>query len=157
MKEKWNQPILTSNGTLGGNTFAVTAINTDSRTQPYYVFDSNKTDAYGAGWLSKATNNYLEWYNPKPLNISQLQIQYQTTSSAAVGYISSWEIKVSNDGVNYESIVVGTQGNYGITTIPISHNKCYRYWRFCVLAWPIEWYAIIDMQIKAKEFEDIYI
>lgn len=155
--ENWTQPVLTSNGQMDIDEFAVSAVNTDTRTQPYYAFDANKADAWNYGWLSKAKDNYLQWYNSQMLNIKQLEIQYQTTSSAAVGYISSWELKASNDNINYVSICTGTQGNYGITTIPIEQEYAYKYWRFCVIAWPIEWYAIINLQITAACKIGIYV
>lgn len=166
----WIQPVISSNGTIGGSSFAVSALNTDSRTQPYYAFDSNLSDTFTAGWLSKVSNNYLEWYNPKPLNISQLQIQYQTTNTSSVGYISSWVIKASSNGENFIDILSGTTGNYGITNISIEHSGYYKYWRFYPINWSSEWYDIINMQIAATEqsivggtaddydfYEDVYI
>ena len=147
----FSQPVLSANGTIGGSSFAVTAVNTDSRTQPYYAFDSNKSDTFTAGWLSKASNNYLEWYNPNPINITKLVIQYQTSSASSVGYISSWKIAASNDNINYTNILSGTTSNYGVATITISHTGYYKYWRFYPLAWSSEWYDIIDLQITAQE------
>lgn len=146
----FSQPVLSANGTIGGSSFAVTAVNTDSRTQPYYAFDSNKADTFTAGWLSKASNNYLEWYNPNPLNITKLVIQYQTSAASSVGYISSWKITASNDDTNYVDILSGATSSYGVATITISHTGYYKYWRFYPLAWSSEWYDIIDLQITAQ-------
>lgn len=147
----WIQPILTSNGYKGGREFAVSALNTDSRTKPYFVFDNNLSDNYNAGWLSKASNNYLQWYNPNPINITQLNILYQTTSASSVGYITNWIIRASNDGDNFIDIIEGTTGNYGNTVISISHERYYKYWRIYPISWSSEWYAIINMNITAQE------
>lgn len=149
------QPILTENGIIGGNTFACAALNTDTRTAPYMAFDSNKANAFTAGWLSKATNNYFEWYNPKALNISKLEIQYMTSNSSAVGYLTSWTIQASNDGETFIDILSGTDGNFGLTTINIQHSGYYKYWRLLPLTWSDEWYCIVNMDIIATtEGED---
>lgn len=147
----WIQPVLTSNGYKGGREFAVSALNTDSRTKPYFVFDNNLSDNYNAGWLSKASNNYLQWYNPNPINITQLNILYQTTSASSVGYITNWIIRASNDGDNFIDIIEGTTGNYGNTVISISHEGYYKYWRIYPISWSSEWYAIINMNITAQK------
>ena len=149
--QDWVQPVLTANGTMGGREFAVSALNTDSRTNPYFVFDNNLSDNYNAGWLSKASNNYLQWYNPNPINITQLNILYQTTSASSVGYITNWIIRASNDGDNFIDIIEGTTGNYGNTVISISHEGYYKYWRIYPISWSSEWYAIINMNITAQE------
>jgi len=154
IEQPWTQPVLSANGTIGGDSFACSALNTDTRTAPYMAFDSNKTNNFTAGWLSKAANNYFEWYSPKALNISKLDIQYMTSNSSAVGYLTSWTIQASNDGETFVDILSGTDGNFGLTTINIQHSGYYKYWKLLPLTWSDEWYCIVNMDITATQLTE---
>ena len=74
--ESWEQPVMTANGTMGGNSFAC-----DSSTPAdlgfgfgpqyaYHAFDANAFMAMGIGakWFS--------WYNPVDLSISKIEMDW---------------------------------------------------------------------------------
>lgn len=65
----WTQPILTSDGTLGGNSFAVQMLN--NPTNPAWQAFNDSAD--GARITSGAsTDSSYTMYNPNPLKISKI-------------------------------------------------------------------------------------
>lgn len=71
----WVQPVLTSNGTMGGDSFACVAGSEidlgfgEGPNYAYYAFDNNANTS----WWGKGS---ISWYNPVPLNILKIEISY---------------------------------------------------------------------------------
>ena len=61
--QEFVQPVLTSNGTLGGDSFAVAG-----NTNTYNAFDGATSGAYATG----ATNNTVIVYNPNPICLTNV-------------------------------------------------------------------------------------
>lgn len=90
---KFTRPNLTSNGEIGGSSFAVTATNNEA--DAYKAVDSS-TSTY---WEGPSMSEYLI-YNPNPLCIYAFTIRY-TTSSYKPTYIS---VKIGDgDWVSYSA------------------------------------------------------
>ncbi len=88
------RPDLTSNGTLGGNAFAVE--NGSASTSWRAVDDSSSTYA-----TMNSTYGYeFIFYNPDALKVSQLDLTFSSTTYAATGIT----IEGSNDGENWTSV-----------------------------------------------------
>lgn len=105
------QPILTTNGTLGGTSFGVAAIEYSSSNAAYKAF--NNDEAY---WHSPAIAYYsnveLFFYNPFALKIDSIDITNRTDSS------SVWPAKAvylygSEDGVYY--VLLASKTNTPLT------------------------------------------
>lgn len=64
--QDWTQPVLTANGTLGGNSFAVSSNLSDF----YKAFDNNN-DSYINGFNE---NCWFTFYNPNPLKVSAIEM-----------------------------------------------------------------------------------
>ena len=115
------QPVLTSNGTLGGDKFAVA--DKYGSTTAYKAFDGSITSA----WSSAATNtaDYLIFYNPKPLLITNIECFNYTWITG------KWELYGSNDNFLYEILASGTNTQVsGSFNIDLSSNtKAYKYYR----------------------------
>ena len=98
--EKWEQPVLTSDGVLGGSSFAVSAGTFASGYDAYKAFDKNTTTA----WCSNVTNtkDFIVFYNPKPLIVKNINcVNYNWITGG-------WEVYGSNDNVDYKLLASGT-------------------------------------------------
>ena len=97
VERAWEQPVLTSNGTLGGDSFAVGGVSNRETTSNFYKMFDKKTDDYVQFFDS--TDNYITFYNPDRLKISSFTISYYSgTHMGATLY-------GSNDNKNWTKIV----------------------------------------------------
>ena len=116
------RPNITSNGTLGGDTFACASNNFPwSNTGLCYQmfdgvdgsFNGNGTNHNGGGWI--------KWYNPRPLKISNV--------ICAAGYSGDWfdvTFRGSNDGTNWTDVAYF---NHGVRqNCPVNSPDFYKYW-----------------------------
>ncbi len=122
-EENWVQPILSSNGIMGGDSFAVSGYD-----YLHYLFDrdtdSLKTSAGFSNCVLSATI-----YNPIPIKI---------TSIVATGNDDNFEgtkgeseyIKGSNDGINWTDIVFS--GVFDTTGAILTNNNYFKYYKFKV-------------------------
>lgn len=142
------RPNLTSNGTLGGDSFAVASPYGIGATYPYYVVDSN-TSTNNYWWVSLPKNDYAEFtfYNPKPLKVESLIISYQSNSTT--WQASTIVVQGSNDNEKWEDLAT-TDYVSGISrTIPVNSNKYFKYHRLLLkIAWG--YLGITDLKINAK-------
>lgn len=137
----WTQPVLSANGTIGGNAFACAASSTQSSqasTQPYKAFNG-VYQTTSEGWFSR-TGNYpawLEWYNPLALKITNLKIYSGVDYGYSYGSnLGDFYIQVSDDNTNWETVYSGSNRSSGkalLTEINLSLNKRYKYWRLYCL------------------------
>lgn len=136
----WTQPVLSTNGTMGGDSFACDQKSYYSGGRPYYAyraFDNNistdwENDAMTVAGLTPPT--WISWYNPNPLKISKITI----ISGGAGGYHNpkDFKIQVSDDNINWSDIYTGTNSLTGskITwSIDINSPSFFKYWRFYIL------------------------
>lgn len=132
--ENWTQPILTENGIMGGDTFAVsTNVPMLGDSQVYYAFDGST----GGGLFhstQSAVLGYIDIYNPEPLCITNIQ----TTNQAFANRASSRGIiYASNDGTNWQQLTTYTnsvQSSEGVWNISVPNNinyptNYYKYYR----------------------------
>ena len=72
----WEQPTLTSNGTMGGDSFAVAASSTvwSDGAQAWGAFNP---DSF---WhADSSSTQWIAWYNPKPLKVTKFQLLNRNT------------------------------------------------------------------------------
>lgn len=119
----FSRPNLSANGTIGGNSFAVSCDSSVSGYSAYYAVDGN-TDYL---WMVNNTNSICKYtfYNPLPLKVSQIVNYYTSTTYSAANFI----IEGSNDNQNWTEI-----GTYTVTktltqTIPVNSTRFYKYHR----------------------------
>ena len=158
----WTQPVLSSNGTLGGSDFAVDATTVDAT---YYgawrAFDgiTSSTDYF---WRSRsldlgATHPYTI-YNPTPLKITNIAyLNYGQTIVIPISYT----VQVSNDNSNWTQIASGTNSVYtaGQTwNISLSGNSnYYKYYKLMLQNGSSSGYVIcMEMGITAKYQQTSY-
>ena len=112
----WERPNLTANGTLGGNSFAVTS-------------SLNSSDEYKA--VDGSTSTYFSFprfttftfYNPTPLKVTQLIARYP---SSYYGKIT--DVVGSNTNSGWNTISFSRSGTT-TETITLSNSTYYKYYR----------------------------
>lgn len=126
--ENWIQPVLTENGILGGDTFAVSAVN---EVYPAFrCFASDRNTAEPACWQSNASQSSFTLYNPIALNITNIKI---TNKTSYVRAIASGKVLGSNDNEIWEEIksFSNTNNSAGASwNIDLSDNtKFFKYYK----------------------------
>lgn len=100
----WKQPVLTSEGTIGGTEYGVTADVRvgESKYNPKNAFDNN-VSTY---WLTNLGNNtnYITFYSPVPIKPSQVRLRGRGDYAPP----SSFEIQVSNDNSTWTTLYSGS-------------------------------------------------
>lgn len=128
--KNWEQPILSSNGVMGGDSFACNQssyLGTDRLA--WKAFNADNT-TYADSWHSaKGHPAWIEWYNPKPLLISSIQVRNRDSDGS---FIKSYTVSYSDDGTTYTSCKTGTSPNqtaYALWSISIDEANPHKYWR----------------------------
>ena len=93
----WTQPTLTSNGTVGGSSFACTGYATQQQGEFYYAFDNNGATR----WVGYHVGCYITIYNPKKIKVSSINI---VTSDQHINGLSLFG---SNDNSNWNELYSG--------------------------------------------------
>jgi len=131
----WTQPILSADGTIGGNSFACAGSDIyGSGYEAWRAFDNN-TSKYA---YLNAPPQWLEWYNPNPLKISKIIIKSGNEATMANGNscIKNYKIQASTDNNNWIDIYTGTNSTKSSKRVAITANisseNFYKYWRIYV-------------------------
>ena len=127
-EELFSQPVLTANGTLGGDTFAVYASNNyDATTYPIWKsFDGDSSTI----WFCSAAPVDVTIYNPEQMKIDT--IQCQNRSDAANFYFTAGSVYGSNDGITWTSLADFTNSISGAGAdwyISVNSSAFYNYYK----------------------------
>lgn len=135
--QDWEQPVLTENGTMGGDSFAVEASSEVNSNRPaWQAFNGDTTSSYW-GSVNSTAIQWLSFYNPKPLKVTALEIYsyYDASDSTYKSfYIKEAIIQGSNDNTNWDNIKTITNSAW-VEKIPVDlsdNNKVYRYYRIYI-------------------------
>ena len=126
----FEQPVLSANGTLGGDSFAVSA-NTEfnSSYQAWKAFDGDPSTDFAE--LGTPNPSSLTFYNPEPLKVTQLVLTNRTTATADTFLTGS--IECSDDGITWNELTTYTNSNPimgGSWSIDLSSNTGFhKYYR----------------------------
>lgn len=147
--KNWTQPKLTTNGTIGGSSFAVTQSNLYNAEYAYCAFDANESTQ----WTNNGNTGYLVFYNPMPLNVTKISVMNGFDSSYTRP-ISSGTLLASNDGNSYKTIKTFTNSNKtakGVWNIDASSNTgYYKYYKLNVTG-DGSYARITTLTVTAKE------
>lgn len=131
----WTQPVLSDNGTIGGDSFSVSTTSVYTAGNDIYKGFDNNTDTYYAGAYD--AKPIITMYNPLPLKITNIQVTNRISGTDSVE-IRDYKINVSNDNINYTTILTGTNtdSSYGgVWNINLSSNtNAYKYYQIEVLS-----------------------
>lgn len=132
---EWTQPYITSKGTMGGETFACyTDVPQISGTDSYWQVFNNISQ--GAGFHSTQGNvtGNIYWYNPIPLNITNIKVYTQIDAGGSNRQSTAGTIYGSNDYTNWTPISTYTntqQAHSSSWDINLSSNTgYYKYYRW---------------------------
>jgi hypothetical protein len=117
------QPVLSADGTKGGDKFACYSSGVYNSNYAYYAFDSNTTNYWSS--LGTGTSNWLGWYNPDPLTIFNVDFRQSTGTSVASGL----KILSSYDGNAWNNEAQITDAVAGWNSILVSSQTRAMYWR----------------------------
>ena len=127
MDRNFNQPLLKSNGEIGGEIFAVKADSEQSKSnQIWQAFDQT----YETIWISDFVGkNYIIFYNPLKINLKKITISnYQWSQYLML----SGSIYASNDNVQYTKLIdfKGNTTANAVWDIDLSdNNEFYNYYK----------------------------
>ena len=124
--QSWSQPTISSDGTLGGDSFAVNASNDGSNHSAYKAFNSGLN-----GWRAyDSSANKYTFYNPTPIKVTGLSFSGAGAGPMG-GYTKSYNLYASNNGANWTSLGSYNQNTDATTIVynSISNNSYYKYYR----------------------------
>lgn len=126
LEEKWVQPVLTSNSSIGSNgSFGVScnsySTNSSSASGDIYkAFDSDKTGTY---WRSGTSTGWFSFYNSIPLKVKNIEI------TPYYSYPMTGTIEVSSDGTTWSKIKDWTNTKNATFTIEVNSDNYYKYYK----------------------------
>ena len=128
----FEQPILSANGTIGGDYFAVAASSIlGEGTEAWRAFDGIPCTSSSTNYWHSAIGHpsWIEWYNPYPVALSNIQVQNRHDHGS---YINAYVISYSDDGDSFVDYVSGNSPNQtalAYWNIPIAETAGHKYWR----------------------------
>ena len=124
----WTQPILTWNGFMGYDDFAVASTSNGNGTQPWHLF-ADTMQTYGWTSANTAYPHTYTIFSKIPLNITNIQV----TNYSTVGYFpKNWVIYGSNDNSNWAELNSGENTNNTANAtwnIATNTNSYYNYYK----------------------------
>lgn len=151
--KNWQQPVLSEDGIIGGDSFAVWCSGAQSYAPAYMAFDNDPATRYYS--YPAGLPRDLVFYNPNPLNVTKLVItNVNNTNPKVTGYT----IYGSNDNSDWVELTSGTNDNTTAGAswdIDLSSNP--KYYKFYMFRTTKCWtggnaYAVIaEMTITATE------
>ena len=151
MPFKWfKQPILTQNGTIGADSFAVAASTEATNRYAYKSFDGQSNTKWGVNNISSKTG-WLTFYNPNPLKVKS--ITYNASSDFPTEDGGDIKILGSNDNSSWESLYDGnfTGAANAIIEFEINSSKYYKYHKIEITNGKSTWLGLGNITINALE------
>lgn len=133
--EDWTQPVLTANGTLGGDSFAVSSSSNYSGWPAWKAFDGVLTGSNGWSASANSYPQHIIFYNPVKILVSNINIMNHVSKD---GGFTAGNIYGSDDGFIW--VLINSFTNDVITKgvtwdINLSNNKSfYKYHKIEITA-----------------------
>ena len=131
----FQQPVLSSAGTLGGDSFAIYYDhNTEGSSRSYYAFrdfddyTGGENDRLQTNNTSTSTQHYLTMYNPYALRVSSIKIRNATGAYS----LKDYTVYGSNDNSSWVTLTTGSNSNTtdnDVWTISVDAATSYKYIR----------------------------
>ena len=144
----FTRPNLTANGTLGGDSFAVSGTGTVGSNQPYVAMDADtSTNKYWWVSMTAGTNSEFIFYNPKPLKVQSLVISYQSNSTT--WQASTIVVQGSNDNENWVDLATSAYVSGISRTVNVNSTRFFKYHKLLLKVYSI-YLGITNISINAK-------
>lgn len=138
------QPLLSTWGNTGGDTFAVEAGNYASNRAPYMSFDGMSNTKWG---LNNTQSGYITFYNPEALKVSSIIYTPSTDYPGEDG--GNLEILGSNDNSNWTSLWTGSYTANSTQSFDVNSSGYYKYHRISISNANTNWAGLGDLSINA--------
>lgn len=138
-EKSWTQPTLSSNGTLGSGTMAVSAsTRLSSSDEPFEIFDGTKSSSscwqtQGAGRLNPSSSSYepqtVTIYTQTPIKISKINFTNKYNNTAPYA-LKNFQIRGSSTNGNWTTIANLTNSTstaQSTWTATVNSSNHYRY------------------------------
>lgn len=127
--EEFKRPSLSSDGVMGGETFAVAVSSYYSSAVAAYKAFTADGRWQSAAWATG--DQWLTFYNPNAIKLRKIKLKYGNTESYY--YLKGMYIQGSNDNVSWETLYTYT-ANSRVTeiTCEVNSNTAYKYHRLYV-------------------------
>lgn len=140
---RFTRPNLTSNGVLGGDSFAVSGTNCIGSNY-YNAVDGTSEYMWASAPSSANDTDIFIFYNPKPIKLETLNVTYYSSSTSYVA--SKITVEGSNDNSNWEELtsvgyIAGQTRN-----IAVNSQKFYKYHRILFVEYSV-YLRITDIEI----------
>ena len=120
----WTQPVLSDNGTVGGDQYAC-RVNNSYNSNAYNAFDNNTATAWEAA--NRTENDWIEFYSPEIIKVSKITF---TNRNSYTTVWTKFNVFGSLDGKSYFSLGSYTNNNSatsGVWSINLSILKNTKY------------------------------
>lgn len=143
------QPILTASGTMGGDSFAVSAQYLGAY-YDWYPFASNANTNQAYTWAKSGNSGNYDIYNPTAFKIQSIEITNRNEGSPRS--INGGTVKGSNDYSTWTDITTFTNSTLGQNqtwTIDVNSSVAYKYYRLSVTSNDSSYIGIGKIKINA--------
>lgn len=124
---EWTQPILSSNGTLGGSDYACLA--STEQYPAYYAFNGNSSDYWGPS--SPSVPQFVIFYSPNPIKLTSVYFNFKEDAEV----YSAGKIEASNDNSTYTQVgSFSGNSSVGLTVYLDTQGKAYKYYKYTFTA-----------------------
>lgn len=123
----FERPNLTADGSLGGNSFAVSSSGTYSSSDNYQAYNAvdGNTSNYRYWYSSNITNPTYTFYNPDVIKINSLTFRWTSTSYRATQVV----LDGSNDGSSWSNVGTYSLGSATSVTANVGSSAEYKYYK----------------------------
>lgn len=143
------QPILTASGTMGGDSFAVSAQYLGAY-YDWYPFASNANTNQAYTWAKSGNSGNYDIYNPTAFKIQSIEITNRNEGSPRS--INGGTVKGSNDYSTWTDITTFTNSTLGQNqtwTLEVNSPIAYKYYRLSVTSNDSSYVGIGKIKINA--------
>ena len=162
----WVQPVLTSNGIMGGSDFACSASTergTGNNWKAWRVFDGSNSDSAKDCWhsLDNDIPGFLSWYTSKPIKIKDITLINRPGRTVdAPASVENFEIQYSDDNSKWFTVLSGKNpiGLLLSSNFVVNASTAHNYWRIYITStYNTDYYtyAIGEININADELVSV--
>jgi hypothetical protein len=155
----WTQPVLTANGTIGGNSFAVAMDSQYQSRAAWYAFDGVTTyDGNKQAHTANGQPHWIEFYNPQPLIVTKMTVYNGGDNVCPL----DWQFQCSDDNSTWTTLTSGTNTEYtagGMWSFNVPNSGAHKYYRFYTTSGygrDSGYLGITEFVITAKEVNSEY-
>lgn len=138
----FEQPVLTANGTMGGDAPACAASSTESSYYAWKAFDGNDSTYWGSS--SAALPDWLCFYNPQALSVTSVDLVFTAE------IYSAGTIQGSNDNESWDDIGSFSDNASQTLNVPCMTSNSYKYIRVYFTAVAEPWGKVVSMNVNAS-------